>query len=107
MFHSLRAGIGKLNFQQAASVSATAGIGAALYILHKYVFPFRDLHSPPLPAEWNAFDEGTAKVILKEHLSCCEDVLLDHETGQAVISADPGRPQWNTVMVRASFPKCL
>lgn len=35
----------------------------------------------------------------------CEDVVLDEELGVAIISCDPGRDWWNTVMViDFSFP---
>jgi hypothetical protein len=54
-----------------------------------------------LPSSWHPFSGGEAEVMLKDRLKYCEDVFFDHEKGTAIISSDPGRAQWNTVM--ASF----
>jgi arylesterase/paraoxonase len=55
-----------------------------------------------LPPSWHPFPNGEAEVILKDRLKYCEDVLFDHENGLAIVSGDPGRAQWNTVMVSQS-----
>jgi arylesterase/paraoxonase len=31
----------------------------------------------------------------------CEDVILEEDRGVAILSCDPGRDRWNTVMVSA------
>ncbi|KAL1961572.1 hypothetical protein VTN77DRAFT_1424 [Rasamsonia byssochlamydoides] len=42
--------------------------------------------------------DASVELIMKNFLRYCEDVVLDHEQGLAIVSCDPGRPKWNTVM---------
>jgi len=40
------------------------------------------------------------EVNFRDRIRNCEDVLLDEAMGIAILSCDPGRDRWNTVMVR-------
>lgn len=53
-----------------------------------------------MPSEWNGFPGGKASVLFQDKVKFSEDVVLDQENGFAIISADSGRAQWNTVLVR-------
>jgi arylesterase / paraoxonase len=59
----------------------------------------RNLLGEKLPPSWHPFPNGEVEVILKDRLKYCEDVLFDHDNGLAIVSGDPGRGEWNTVMV--------
>lgn len=53
-----------------------------------------------LPSSWHPFTtNGNAEIIHKHRLKYCEDVLFDHKQELAILSCDPGRAEWNTVMV--------
>jgi arylesterase / paraoxonase len=41
------------------------------------------------------------KVKLEEVVRNCEDVVLDESHSVAILSCDPGRDKWNTVMVQS------
>ncbi|RDW67595.1 hypothetical protein BP6252_08991 [Coleophoma cylindrospora] len=51
-----------------------------------------------LPEAWHGFPPGAAEIIFQDELKYCEDALFDHEMGVAILSCDPGRGEWNTVM---------
>jgi arylesterase/paraoxonase len=42
------------------------------------------------------------EIKFKEITRNCEDVVLDEENSVAILSCDPGRDKWNTVMVSKS-----
>jgi hypothetical protein len=83
-----------------AAISAALASAAAWIILERYIFPLADLKNCTLPPSWLGFSDGQAEIVMGKQLKYCEDVFLDHEEGVAIISCDPGRAQWNTVMVR-------
>jgi arylesterase / paraoxonase len=83
--------------QVGASV-AVASTTAALYVLHKYIFPYGKHEDPDLPPKWTPYEQATADIVFPDRLRYCEDVVIDHHRGVAIISCDPGRPRWNTVM---------
>jgi arylesterase/paraoxonase len=84
--------------QIGASV-AVASTSAALYILHKYIYPFGKHNDPNLPQSWVPYrNDPAVDIAFKERLRYCEDVVIDHAKGMAIISCDPGRTRWNTVM---------
>ncbi|KUL92392.1 hypothetical protein ZTR_02221 [Talaromyces verruculosus] len=60
-----------------------------LLFLHKLLSPWVEL--PRLPEQWLAFRSGLAWTIFKDHVGFSEDMVLDHESGFAIISSDPGR----------------
>ncbi|KAL1970819.1 hypothetical protein VTN77DRAFT_2653 [Rasamsonia byssochlamydoides] len=51
-----------------------------------------------LPERWHPFRNGLAWILFKERVKFSEDVVLDHERGFAIISSDPGRVFWNTIV---------
>ena len=55
------------------------------------------VRDPPLPKQWVL--KGNPQVLFEELIKFPEDLIIDHEKGLAIISADPGRHEWNTVMV--------
>ncbi|PGH27976.1 hypothetical protein AJ80_00230 [Polytolypa hystricis UAMH7299] len=54
--------------------------------------------SSKLPDSWTPFQNGEVEVAFNDRITFAEDVVLDHEYGVAIISCDPGRPNWNTVI---------
>ncbi|KAL3706328.1 hypothetical protein TMatcc_007339, partial [Talaromyces marneffei ATCC 18224] len=68
-----------------------------LLFLHKLLSPWVEL--PRLPEQWLAFRSGLAWTILKDRVGFSEDMVLDHETGFAIISSDPGKVSWNALWV--------
>jgi hypothetical protein len=75
-------------------VAATAGISCLAYLALKVKKIARD---PALPDQW--LSNGKPHVLFEELIKFPEDLIIDHEKGSAIISADPGRHEWNTVMV--------
>lgn len=73
-----------------------------LVFLHKVLSPLVEL--PRLPEHWIGLKEATAQTIFKDDLRCCEDLVVDHECGYAVISSDSGRVFWNALWVRYISP---
>lgn len=68
-----------------------------LLFLHKILSPWIEL--PRLPEQWLAFRSGLAWTIFKDRVVFSEDMVLDHESGFAIISSDPGLVSWNTLWV--------
>jgi arylesterase/paraoxonase len=54
-------------------------------------------NSPGKYNNLNTFKSHEIK--FRDQLRNCEDVLLDEAMGIAFVSCNPGRDQWNTVMV--------
>lgn len=44
------------------------------------------------------------KIKFRDRVRNCEDVVLDEGMGIAILSCDPGRDRWNTVMVLFDSP---
>ncbi|PYH47100.1 calcium-dependent phosphotriesterase [Aspergillus saccharolyticus JOP 1030-1] len=64
-------------------------------------------HPSRLP-QINAFADH--KIVLADQIRNCEDVHLDEQRGFAILSCDPGRDTWNTVMgtfINATNPGTL
>lgn len=68
-----------------------------LLFLHKILSPWIEL--PRLPEQWLAFRSGLAWTIFKDRVVFSEDMVLDHESGFAIVSSDPGLVSWNTLWV--------
>lgn len=47
----------------------------------------------------NAFNSFNIQYV--DYVRNCEDAVLDADAGFALLSCDPGRDSWNTVMVRS------
>ncbi|PGH00868.1 hypothetical protein GX51_05532 [Blastomyces parvus] len=51
-----------------------------------------------LPRAWHPFDGGSADIRFADTIKYSEDIVIDHDHGIAIISFDPSRSGWNTVM---------
>lgn len=66
----------------------------------------------PLYALWNNAPSRLSRINTFKHptikfsdtLRNCEDVLLEEKQGFALLSCDPSRDTWNTVMVSDIYP---
>lgn len=45
------------------------------------------------------------QIKFRDQIRNCEDVVLDEGAGVAILSCDPGRDRWNTVMVKLPVSK--
>lgn len=61
---------------------------------------FLNNHPDRLPSvkAWSSY-----KIMFEDKLRNCEDGVIDQDAGMALLSCDPGRDWWNTVMVGFSF----
>ncbi|KAK1989985.1 putative paraoxonase [Colletotrichum falcatum] len=89
----------RLGFGAATAAAAAAVLLAALY---PYIFTrlralsFLWVNSPGKLREFKAF--STYELKFRRELRNCEDALVVEEDGVAILSCDPGRDLWNTVM---------
>ncbi|ODH14316.1 hypothetical protein ACO22_06602 [Paracoccidioides brasiliensis] len=51
-----------------------------------------------LPPAWHPFEDGSVNIRFTDIIENTEDILIDHDRAIAIISFDPGRTEWNTVM---------
>ncbi|OAT03947.1 serum paraoxonase/arylesterase 2 [Blastomyces gilchristii SLH14081] len=51
-----------------------------------------------LPRAWHPFEGGSADIRFADTIKYSEDIVIDHDHGLAIISFDPSRSEWNTVM---------
>lgn len=75
-------------------MAAAVGISCVAYLVLTVKKIARD---PAIPDQW--LPRGKPQVLFEELIKFPEDLIIDHEKGLAIISADPGRHEWNTVMV--------
>lgn len=76
---------------------------AVLAVLGNYIYTrvvgeihlLRHLPSHP----YIPFAGGNSTILFADELKYCEEVILDHHSGTAILSCDPGRGDWNTVLV--------
>ncbi|KAG5304471.1 serum paraoxonase/arylesterase [Histoplasma capsulatum G186AR] len=72
-------------------------IGTISTVFYKpLVTKIHTLHN--LPGEWHPFDGGSADIRFSDTIKYSEDIVIDNDRGIAIISFDPGRSEWNTVM---------
>lgn len=58
--------------------------------------PCRSVEKVPPDGVWRL---TSCQVNFKDDVRNCEDILLDEEEAFMLLSCDPGRDEWNTVMV--------
>lgn len=76
-------------------------IGTISTVFYKpLVTKIHTLHN--LPGEWHPFDGGSADIRFSDTIKYSEDIVIDNDRGIAIISFDPGRSEWNTVMVNST-----
>lgn len=55
------------------------------------------------PAKLEGFNSFKSyEIKFADQIRNCEDVILEESLGVALLSCDPGRDRWNTVMVSSS-----
>lgn len=68
---------------------------------HLYPVWLLIVNHPKLLPNISEFSEY--KVKFENQIRNCEDIVLDEKRGAAILSCDPGRDWWNTVMVSHSM----
>ncbi|KAL1989270.1 hypothetical protein VTN96DRAFT_32 [Rasamsonia emersonii] len=76
--------------------AAIAVLSAFAVFVYKILAPRISL--PLIPERWHPFHKGLVWILFKDRVKFSEDVVLDHERGFAIISSDPGRVFWNTIL---------
>lgn len=79
-----------------ASASVVALLAAFIYARWS-ILPFFFVNAPARLSSVNAI--GDYEVRFKDVVRNCEDIYLNENEGWALLSCDPGRDKWNTVMV--------
>ncbi|EED17965.1 paraoxonase, putative [Talaromyces stipitatus ATCC 10500] len=91
-----------MGLSPAQAIAIIVVLSFLLLFLHKILSPWVEL--PRLPEQWLAFRSGLAWTIFKDRVGFSEDMVLDHESGFAIISSDPGRVCWNALWGRSHNP---
>lgn len=85
------------------SAALAAAVSAFIYSRASMLHIFYANHPSRLPRINNV---KNLQVKFADQIRYCEDMAIDTFEGRAILSCDPGRDRWNTVMVGCRNPLC-
>ncbi|KAF2425326.1 calcium-dependent phosphotriesterase [Tothia fuscella] len=85
-----------MNWTKAAIYTVVLAIVGPFLVDHLYPAWLMIVNHPKLLPEISEFEDY--KIKFADQIRNCEDVVLDEKRGTAILSCDPGRDKWNTVM---------